>query len=124
MAKNILVVDDEPDIRESVRQVLQTKGYAVSLAEDGQGFLDELDKSIPDMVLLDIMMPGLTTKQILARVQAKPKCAGMKIMFLTALHMTEAEKEGLLKEKNVAGFVTKPFKIASLLEQVAKVCGK
>lgn len=124
MAKTILVVDDEPDIRESVRQVLQTKGYSVALAEDGRDFLSQLQKNIPDLVLLDIMMPGLTTKQILSRIQAESKCAGMKIMFLTALHMTEAEKEGLLKEKNVVGFITKPFKIAYLLDQVAKAAGK
>lgn len=124
MAKTIMVVDDEPDIRDSVKQVLQTKNYSVILAEDGQDFLSKLEKKIPDLVLLDIMMPGLTTKQILGRIQAEPKYAKMKIMFLTALHMTEAEKEGLLKEKNVSGFITKPFKLANLLEQVANSIGK
>ncbi len=68
MAKRILIVDDEPDIRDALRMILEYEGYAVSSAADGQAALAELDANPVDAVLLDIKMPGMDGLEVLDRI--------------------------------------------------------
>ena len=71
MAKKpiILAVDDEEDIRTSVKQVLEDAGFEVVTANDGQDCLNKLKTLNPDLILLDVLMPGLTTKEIAAGIK-------------------------------------------------------
>ena len=118
MKKTVLVVDDEPDIRDSVRTVLEQEGYAVDTAENGLRFIEKAKKSVPDLVLLDIMMPGMDTREILERL--KEESIKVKIIFLTVVRLSEDEKNLLLKMANIVDYITKPFDLNDLLERVHK----
>ena len=67
--KTVMIVDDEPDVLDTVAQILVTNGYKTIEAKDGQECLDRLREEIPDIILLDIMMPGLTTEEILRAIE-------------------------------------------------------
>lgn len=117
MAKTIMVVDDEPDIRQSVKTVLVKNGYKVITAINGGDCLDKLKSAKPDLILMDIMMPGNPVKDVI------PKIKGIKIAYLSAVRISEAEKEALLQEKNIVDFIQKPFDIDDLLKRVKKIAG-
>ena len=117
MAKTIMVVDDEPDIRESVKMVLGKNGYKVITAVSGDDCLEKLKNSKPDLILMDIMMPGTPVKDVVPRIK------GIKIAYLSVVRTGEAEKEALLREKNIVDFIQKPFDINDLLKRVKKIAG-
>ena len=117
MAKKIMVVDDEPDIRETVKAVLEKNGYSVVLATNGDDALKKWKVEKPALVLMDIMMPGTPVKDIV------PKMTGAKIAYLSVVRTSEAEKEDLTKSKNVVDFIQKPFDIDDLAKRVKKLAG-
>ena len=117
MAKKILVVDDEPDNRTTVKAVLEKEGYEVETATNGDDALKKWTKSKPALVLMDIMMPGTPVKDII------PKMKGTKVVYLSVVRTSEAEKEDLMASKNIVGFIQKPFDINDLVKQVKKFIG-
>jgi len=114
MAKIIMVVDDEPDNRSTVKTVLEKNGYQVITAINADDALKKVKKSKPDLILMDIMMPGTPVREIV------PKLAPIKILYLSVVRTSEAEREDLMKSKNIVGFVQKPFDIDDLVKQVSK----
>jgi len=118
MKKTVMIVDDESDIRESIKTVMEQEGYNVEIAENGEQFLEKLEKSKPDLVLLDIMMPGMTTKDILERLKAKSN--EVKIAFLTFVRLSGNEKRELLGMANVVDYITKPVDVDDLRKRVKK----
>lgn len=114
MGKTILVVDDEPDIRDSVKTILEANGYNIETAVNGDDCAKKAPSVKPDLIVLDIMMPGTPVREIL------PKLKKFNIIFLSAVRTTEAEKEDLMKESNIVDFVEKPFDIDTLLKHVKK----
>lgn len=117
MKKTIMIVDDEADIRESVKTILEKNGYSVVAAVDGDDCLKKLPKQKVDLVLMDIMMPGTPVKKVV------PKIKGAKVAYLSVVRLSEAEKENLLESNHVVGFIEKPFDIPVLLKQVKKFIG-
>lgn len=118
MAQKIMVVDDEPDLREMINLMMQKEGYETNTAENGMDFLDHIDEFNPDVVTLDVMMPGITTKEILDKLrdkQCKPK-----IILLTVVRFSEEEKKKILEMGNVVDYITKPFEFTELVETVKK----
>lgn len=118
MVKTIMVVDDEADIRETVKVILEAKGYKVVIAENGDDCLEQLKKVKPDLILMDIMMPGTPVRDII------PKIMDSKVAYLSVVRVGEAEKEELMNSKNVVDFIQKPFDIADLVERVKKIVGE
>src|SRR3989338_1105181 len=110
--KTILVVDDEQDIRDTVKTILDKNGYRVLLAVDGDDCLKKLKNSKVDLILLDIMMPGTPVKVILKKIKNIP------VIFLTVVRTSEVEKESMLDNKNILGFIQKPFDIKELIKEV------
>ncbi len=123
MAKShlILSVDDEDDIRTTVRQVLEDEGFRVVSAKNGKECLEKLKKIKPDLILLDILMPGLTTKEIMARM-AKQKTRP-PIIFLTVVKLSEAGKKDIVKG-NMVDYIQKPFDNNDLVRRVKKALKK
>ncbi|MFH1222278.1 MAG: response regulator [Candidatus Micrarchaeota archaeon] len=115
--KTIMVVDDEPDIRESVKAIMGKAGYNVVVAVDGDDCLRKLPAQKVDLILLDIMMPGTPVRDVV------PKIKNTKIVYLSVVRVSEAEKEELLGSKNVVGFIQKPFDVPNLISQVKKLVG-
>ena len=117
MVKKILVVDDEADNRASVKSILEKEGYKIDTAISGSDALKKWTVSKPNLVLMDIMMPGVPVKDII------PKMKGTKVVYLSVVRTSEAEKEDLMASKNVVGFIQKPFDIKDLVKQVKKFVG-
>ena len=117
MAKTIMIVDDEEDIRTTVKTILERAGYNAVTAVDGDDCLRKVAEAKPDLILLDIMMPGTPVKDIV------PKIKDTKIAYLSVVRVGEAEKEDLMKSKNIVDFIQKPFDVNTLLERVKKIVG-
>jgi two-component system, OmpR family, alkaline phosphatase synthesis response regulator PhoP len=112
------VVDDQPDIRLMCRVNLQLEGYEVLEAGDGDAGLERVRTEHPDLVLLDVMMPGLDGWQFMEAIKADPKTAEIPIVLLTARVQREDEIRGWLS--GAADYLPKPFNPSTLTEVVRR----
>ena len=110
--KTILVVDDEPDIRESVKNILEKQGYRVLTAADGGDCLNTLHEVTPDLILLDIMMPSIPVGELVKQIE------NVKIAFMSVMGISEARKQGLCEQDNIVDFIQKPFDTNDLISRV------
>lgn len=115
MAK-VLVVDDEANIVLSLEFLMQQAGFQVDTAEDGESALARIAESPPDLVLLDISLPGISGFDVLERLRGDPAHARLPIIMLTA-HGREVEREKGLA-LGADDYVTKPFSTQTLVEKV------
>jgi DNA-binding response OmpR family regulator len=115
MAK-IMIVDDEPDLREMIDLMMKKAGFETQTAFNGEDFLNKIEIFNPDLVTLDVMMPGLTTKEILEKLNLRN--LHPKIILLTVIRFSESEKETVKKMGNVVDYMTKPFEFKELIEQI------
>ena len=113
--KTILVVDDEPDVRDVVKIILEKQSYRVITAVDGDDCLNILHEENPDLILLDIMMPGTPVKEIIEKIE------NIKIAFFSVVRTSEAEKRDLLKQKNIVDFIQKPFDVNDLIRRIGVI---
>jgi two-component system KDP operon response regulator KdpE len=117
LKKKIVVVDDEPDIRQGLISLLKSDGYDVSEAQDGDEFVKSLKKGVPDLVILDIMMPGMTTHEIIEAIKGK---RSIKVIILTALRTNENEIEALKRYPQVVDYMEKPIDNEDFLAAVKR----
>lgn len=117
----ILIVDDEPHIRRLLATRLEAEGYEVFEARDGAEGLSRLDRDAPDLVLLDIMMPGQNGLEVLSSIRAHPSRSDVPVVILTA------KGQDTDRETAIAGgatdFITKPFSPMKLLGLIREVLG-
>jgi two-component system OmpR family response regulator len=116
----VLAIDDEEHITELLSMALGFNGFEVERASDGRAALDAIERRRPDLILLDVMMPGLDGFEVARRLRQQ-EGAGTKIpvIFLTARDATVDKVEGL--RLGVDDYVTKPFSIEELIERVKAV---
>ena len=117
MAK-IMIVDDEPDLREMLHLMFRKEGFETEMAEDGADFLEKVDRFQPDLVTLDVMMPGLRTEEILEKL--KEKKSKPKIILLTVVRYSGEEREKMLKTNNIVDYIKKPFDLDHLIDIVKR----
>jgi two-component system, OmpR family, response regulator MprA len=111
----ILVVDDEPAVRESLRRALELEGYEIELAADGQEALYRLESnSQPDAVVLDVLMPGLDGLEVCRRLRNGGNT--LPVLMLTARAEVENRVEGL--DAGADDYLTKPFALEELLARL------
>ena len=122
MAKKILIVDDEPNILELVGAVLESEGFEVIRAASGQECLDKLKEDKPDLVLLDMMMPGMSGRETCENIRSNPDTKNLKVIFVTVARFSEVGKEVLTK-MDVSDYITKPFDNSDLVARVRKALG-
>ncbi len=115
----ILVVDDEPDIIELVRYNLAKEGYRVQTVLSGEKALAAADEGVPDLVLLDLMLPGVDGLDVCRRLKANPRTAHIPIIMLTAKVEDADIVTGL--ELGADDYVTKPFSPRVLVARVRTV---
>ncbi len=115
----IMIVDDHPDIVETIKMVMESEGYKTATGYNGQELLDRVNEEDPNLVLLDVMMPGLTTKQLLERLKEKGK-GDLKIILVTVVRFSDEEKKSLMDQFNIVDYVTKPFDVPDLVARVKK----
>jgi len=111
----IMVVDDEQDLREMIVLMLQKEGFETNTAENGLDLLNKIDDFQPDIVTLDVMMPGLTTREILDKL--KEKKTKPKIILLTVIRYSDEEKQKLV-QMGIVDYVTKPFELDNLINTI------
>ena len=116
MSKTILIADDEPNIVISLEYLLQRAGYAVLVARDGQEALDTFERTPPDLVLLDVMLPRLSGFQVCQKIRENPAWSEVRIVMLTAKGRQVEVSKGMALGADA--YVTKPFSTQDLLEQV------
>lgn len=121
MSKKVMIVDDEEDIRFSVKQILEMSGFEVIPAEDGTDCLHKLEQILPDLVILDIMMPGLSGWDVAARIKQNPQWRTIPIVFLTAKGDEMSMGMGGLASE---AYIVKPFDILTLKDNVEKILSK
>ncbi len=122
MAKKIMIVDDEESLIELVTAVLEQEGYEIITAMNGEEALEKLRTEKPDLILLDMMMPGMSGREICEKIRGDPKTKDLKIAFLTVAKFSEAGK-GVLEKMNVLDYITKPFENQDLIRRVKKMVG-
>ncbi|CAN5880357.1 hypothetical protein BH23ACT8_BH23ACT8_07730 [soil metagenome] len=116
MAETILVADNEPDILRFVEVNLRLAGFSVLLAKDGEEALQRAVDERPDLVLLDVMMPGLDGFEVCRQLRANPRTSGVPVMFLTARALTSDKVDGLAAGAD--DYVLKPFDPVELVARV------
>ena len=113
---HVLVVDDDPTVREVVLSYLRAEGYDVSEAADGETALSMVGHARPDLVVLDVMLPGLDGLQVIQRIRAD---GNLPVLMLTALGTEEDRVVGL--ELGADDYLTKPFSPRELVLRVGSV---
>lgn len=104
MAKSVLVVDDEADIANSVKQVVESLNFNAEVVDNGKDCLEKLKNNKFDLVLLDMLMPGLSGREVLEKIRADPKLKNQKVAFLTVVQLGMYGEKFIAKLKPVAYF--------------------
>lgn len=116
--KRILIVDDESQIRALVRHTLGARGYEVLEAGDGLEALAIAETEQPDLIVLDVMMPGLDGHMVRERLRSHPATATTPVLFLSAAGTFEEQRRQMASDPNT-DYMAKPFSPHDLVEQVA-----
>jgi len=119
LAYSVLVVDDEPMARTMLRLMLVRAGFDVREAEDGKTALAEVAQVVPDLMILDIMMPGIDGFEVCTRLRAEGNTAGLPIIMLSARTDAQSVKKGL--ELGADRYLTKPVGPDELTRHVREV---
>jgi len=122
MGKKILIVDDEPDIREVLEIRLMAAKYDVITASNGEECLRKAEEGMPDLILLDVMMPGMNGFEVCKRIKEGDKTKDIPVIMLTVLSQEQDLSKGL--EEGASCFISKPFNIVDLLLEMKAIIGK
>ncbi|WP_255409738.1 response regulator transcription factor [Aquimarina sp. Aq78] len=114
--KKILIVDDEPNIVMSLEYTFKKNDFEVFIARDGGEAIEILKSQIPDVVLLDIMMPNVDGYQTLKYIRSNVDTKDIKVVFLTAKNKTSDIQKGV--SMGVDKYLTKPFSIKKIMAEI------
>ncbi len=120
MNRKILLVDDDPRIRALLSTTLN-KAYTIIQAENGPQGLSLAAKELPDMIFLDVEMPGLNGYEVCSRLKGDQATAGIKVVMLTGRASDEDKDRG--RAAGADDYITKPFSPRALLQKVSQVLG-
>ena len=113
MDKRVLLIEDEPNIIEAIRFILARDGWAVATHSDGETALTAIRASAPDVLVLDVMLPGRSGFDILADLRADPGLQALPVLMLTA--KGQDKDRALAESYGVTHFMTKPFSNQEIL---------
>jgi type II secretory ATPase GspE/PulE/Tfp pilus assembly ATPase PilB-like protein/CheY-like chemotaxis protein len=119
---SVLLVEDEDQLRRVMKDLLQREGYHVAEARDGIQALDEVDRFAPDVIILDLNLPGIDGYSVLAQLRSRPATREIPVMVLTA--KGDEDNEVRVFELGASDFVTKPFRARSLTARIEAVLGR
>jgi CheY-like chemotaxis protein len=121
MAHSILVVDDDPEIVTLLSTRLSRRGYKISTASDGTSALELVKKELPDLVLLDVMMPGKSGWEVARALKQDPATQAVKIMMVTAIG--EKTNEITAPIYGADAHIDKPFEFEKLEKMIQGLLG-
>jgi DNA-binding response OmpR family regulator len=116
MTHRVLVVEDEPNIVDSLSFLMKQAGFTVQVARDGDTALRVLASQVPDLILLDVMLPRRDGYDVCRTIRANPAWRGIKVIMLTAKGRELDRRKGL--ELGADDYVTKPFSTREIVERV------
>jgi DNA-binding response OmpR family regulator len=114
--KKILVIEDEASVGNNIQEILESGGFDVILAQNGEAGIELAKQLIPDLIICDIMMPGLDGYGVLMALREQPDTAMIPFIFLTAKTTREDFRQGM--NLGADDYITKPFRRAELLESI------
>jgi two-component system response regulator VicR len=121
--KFIVCIDDETDMIELLNLILKRKGYRVSGVTSGEAGLQKIRETLPDLVLLDLMMPDMGGWEVYQQIKADEKTNHIPVIIVTAKALTIDKVLGLRIAK-VDDYITKPFSPAALIKSIEDVLSK
>lgn len=122
MTKKVLIVDDEQDIVESLQFVLEAAGFECHCAYNGEEGLNLAREILPDLIILDVMMPKINGFKICRLLKYDSKYRNIPILMVTARSQMEDKQIG--EETGVDEYITKPFELDEIVEKVKGYLGK
>jgi len=122
MEKKILIVEDEPNIVVPLQFIMKENGYDVTVAFSGEEAVEAISKTKPDLILLDIMLPGMDGYELCQTIRQKPGWEKIRIIFLTALGREADMAKGMALEADA--YITKPFSNKEVVEKVRELLKK
>jgi len=114
--KKILIVDDEPNIVMSLEYIFKKNNYQVFIARDGQEALDLLEHELPDLIILDVMMPMVDGYATLEQIKQDERLNDCRVIFLSAKNKGSDIERGL--QLGADRYMTKPFSVKKLVDEV------
>ncbi|HXY68801.1 MAG TPA: ATPase, T2SS/T4P/T4SS family [Gemmatimonadales bacterium] len=122
LKRKVLLVDDEDQLRRVMKDLLEREGYIVSEARDGVQALDQVDRTGPDVIVLDLNLPGLDGYGVLSHLRSRPATAEIPVVVLTA--KGDEDNEVRVFELGADDFLTKPFRARALSARLDAVLGR
>lgn len=119
MPKKILIVEDEPNIVIPLQFSLEQKGYKVIIVGSGEDALTIIPKEMPDLILLDIMLPGIDGYEVCQTVRETPELSGIKIIYLSAMGRDIDVAKGIALDADA--YIIKPFSILDVMDKISEL---
>jgi len=116
MGRKVLLIEDEPNIIEAISYLLSRDGWTVHTHSDGETAIEKVMQGVPELIILDVMLPGRSGYDILRDLRSRPSTADVPIMMLTA--RGQARDRELAESLGATQFMTKPFSNAEVLDSV------
>jgi two-component system alkaline phosphatase synthesis response regulator PhoP len=120
----ILIVDDDPDILEGILTILEDQPYRLATARDGKKCLEMIEQEIPDLLILDLLMPRMDGWGVIREMRSDPRFAGVPIMILTTVIEDASRRRYELETgmaMDVQDYVQKPAKPADLIQRIERL---
>ena len=117
--KKILIIDDEEDIQKLLKIRLQQENFNVAVAEDGDVGIKMAEQELPDMILLDIMMPRMDGYTCLKEIRKLPKTRDIPVLMLSGKE--EEKVKDLFAFQKISGYIEKPFELDNLISKVKDI---
>ncbi|HAW50568.1 TPA: hypothetical protein DCX16_06440 [bacterium] len=116
MNNKILIIEDDEDMIHILKSILELEGYEISYAEDGEKGLLMVEEIIPDLIILDLILPKVDGNEVCRRIRKNTEFSGIPIIMLTAKGTTRDELEGIVDGAD--DYITKPFNPLDLIETI------
>jgi len=119
----ILIVDDDPDILEGILTILESQPYRLATARDGKKCIEMIEEDIPDLLILDLLMPRMDGWGVIREMRSEPRFASVPIMVLTTV-IEDASRRRYELETGIAmdvqDYIQKPTKPADLIKRIER----
>ena len=119
MPKKVLIVEDDPDNRSLVMKCLSKGDYEIYEARHGIEALEKVEELTPDLVILDIVLPGISGYEVCEKIRQSEKSSDVPVIVITSQHGVEIKRQSM--EAGANEFVTKPFSIGKISKVIRKV---